>query len=577
MTHKYIPPHLRKYVVEQDYSLYTPVNQACWRFIMRISRDFLKDHAHPGYLKGLDEFGISTERIPRIQEMDRKLSRVGWGAVCVRGFIPPAAFMELQSLGILAVAADMRAPEHIHYTPAPDIVHEAAGHAPIIADPAYAEYLGHYGSIASKAIASREDMDLYQAIRELSDVKESPHSSGRDIADAVKNLEQAMENISYISEAAIMSRMNWWTVEYGLIGDIKNPKIYGAGLLSSVEESYHCLSEKVKKIPFSIDCINYAYDITEPQPQLFVTPDFNSLTLALEELSGTLSVRRGGKYGVETALKAGTVTTSEFDSGLQISGILSDRILTSDGEPAYIQFSGAVQLSVSGEQLKGHGGEYHNTGFGSPVGKIRELNASPHLLTPNELAAKGFRKKKQMEFSFESGIRVSGVLDGITVEKGKVLLMSFQSCTVTLGDRILFRPEWGTYDMACGGKIVSVFGGPADWTEYARFIDEPEPKNELPRRLKNLSWKDKKLNEMYQQVREMREKGRIDEEKLEIIYHALVENYPEDWLLKLEMMEILRSYDRPWVNEMMTELIYFSTQPMDYAMCLKRGLELINR
>ena len=73
----------------------------------------------------------------------------------------------------------------------------------------------------------------------------------------------------------MLSRMNWWTVEYGLIGNIKNPKIYGAGLLSSVSESENCLNNKIKKIPFDLDCINYAYDITEQQPQLFVTKNLN--------------------------------------------------------------------------------------------------------------------------------------------------------------------------------------------------------------------------------------------------------------------------------------------------------------
>ena len=58
--------------------------------------------------------------------------------------------------------------------------------------------------------------------------------------------------------------MNWWTAEYGLIGEIDDPKIYGAGLLSSVIESYHCLSEKVEKIPYTIDSTKYDYDITEP-------------------------------------------------------------------------------------------------------------------------------------------------------------------------------------------------------------------------------------------------------------------------------------------------------------------------
>ena len=71
------------------------------------------------------------------------------------------------------------------------------------------------------------------------------------------NLNNALDSISFISESAYLARMNWWTVEYGLIGDISNPKIYGAGLLSSIGESENCLTDKVKKLPISIDCINF--------------------------------------------------------------------------------------------------------------------------------------------------------------------------------------------------------------------------------------------------------------------------------------------------------------------------------
>ena len=86
----------------------------------------------------------------------------------------------------------------------------------------------------------------------------------------------------------MLSRLHWWTVEYGLIGSLKNPKIYGAGLLSSVGESQNCLTDSVKKIPFSIDCINYNYDITEQQPQLFVTESFSKLTDVLHEFEKTM-------------------------------------------------------------------------------------------------------------------------------------------------------------------------------------------------------------------------------------------------------------------------------------------------
>ena len=118
--------------------------------------------------------------------MDEKLRRFGWRAVAVSGFIPPAAFMEFQSLGVLPIACDMRKLENLAYTPAPDIVHEAAGHAPIIADPEYAAYLREYGEVSRKAIFTDQDMAVYEAIRNLSGVKEDPASTPEQLAAAPK-------------------------------------------------------------------------------------------------------------------------------------------------------------------------------------------------------------------------------------------------------------------------------------------------------------------------------------------------------------------------------------------------------
>lgn len=153
-----IPNHLRLYVVEQDYEKYTARDQAAWRFIMRQAREYFAIHAHPVYLRGLEETGIDISQIPKIIDMDMKLSKFGWGAVCIRGFIPSAAFLDFLAHRILPVAADMRTLEHIHYTPAPDIVHEAAGHAPILADAEYRSYLSRYAFLAKKAISSDEDI-----------------------------------------------------------------------------------------------------------------------------------------------------------------------------------------------------------------------------------------------------------------------------------------------------------------------------------------------------------------------------------------------------------------------------------
>ncbi|MBP1620374.1 MAG: phenylalanine-4-hydroxylase, partial [Acidobacteria bacterium] len=92
-----LPRHLRQYIVEQNYHDYSPVDHAVWRYIMRQAFDFHRRHAHASYLEGLERSGIGLERIPRVEEMNEILGRIGWGAASVDGFIPPAAFMEFQA------------------------------------------------------------------------------------------------------------------------------------------------------------------------------------------------------------------------------------------------------------------------------------------------------------------------------------------------------------------------------------------------------------------------------------------------------------------------------------------------
>ena len=237
-----LPAYLKKHCVEQDYDAYTARDHAAWRFIMRQNRAFFRKHAVAVYEKGLEKTGIPIDRIPRIAEMDAKLQKFDWGAVAVCGFIPPAAFLEFQARGVLAIATDMRTVDHIEYTPAPDIVHEAAGHAPIIAHPAYANYLRRYARVAQKAIFSKEDVDVYGAIRYLSDIKENPDTKPEEIILAEKKFIDVSQQVTHVSEAAKVARMAWWTVEYGLVGKMKSPLIYGAGLLSSVGESQNCFS-----------------------------------------------------------------------------------------------------------------------------------------------------------------------------------------------------------------------------------------------------------------------------------------------------------------------------------------------
>ena len=159
---------------------------------MKISLPFFMKNAHESYISGLEMIGIPLDRIPKVDEMDKKLDAYKWGAVTVKGFIPPIIFMEFLSRRVLPIAVDMRTLEHVTYTPAPDIIHEAAGHAPIIANTDYADYLCAYGEVAKKAIQSKHDSELYKIIKKMSDMKEDPNVSKVEL----KKIEDDLENKS---------------------------------------------------------------------------------------------------------------------------------------------------------------------------------------------------------------------------------------------------------------------------------------------------------------------------------------------------------------------------------------------
>lgn len=517
-----LPQHLQKYIVEQNYQKYTAVDHAVWRYVLRQLKNYLSKHAHSSYLDGLEKTGIEIEYIPKIEDISSKLEKFGWRALPVSGFIPPAAFMELQSLSVLPIASDMRSMDHLRYTPAPDIVHEAAGHAPIIADPEYAAYLKEYAQVAKKAIISKEDLDLYKAIRELSDIKENPSSTPQQIAEAEAELERVSESMSFVSEASELSRMNWWTAEYGLIGDIKSPKIFGAGLLSSVGESQWCLSEKVKKIPLSVNCIKQTYDITEPQPQLFVADSFKHLSSVLKDLSDTMAFNLGGLKGLQKALQAETVNTVEFENKLQISGKLQNILQTKNSEVAYLQFNGPTQIAYAAKEVSGHDKNYHAHGYGTPVGTIKNTNV--HELEVNQT----------LNLEYTSGVKVTGTLKAKTSLSNDAIILTFENANCWFESQHLFKPEWGLYDIIIASTVTSVFGGPADRIAYGETDDFVASRVAAPQ----YTPEQIRLFAFYQKVRDLRQAPEQQASQVEELFEQTKIQYPEEWLLFVELLEM---------------------------------------
>ncbi|MCE9667992.1 aromatic amino acid hydroxylase [Myxococcus stipitatus] len=514
LTISRLPPHLRRYVVSQDYEAYTPRDHAVWRHILGKLRGHLADKAHPVFLEGLEATGIGAERIPSLDEMNVKLARLGWSCVGVRGFIPPAVFTELQSMGVLAIAADIRTHEHIDYTPAPDIVHESAGHAPIIANRRYAEYLKACGLVGFKAIASVEDQASFDAIRNLSVVKEDPDASEEERAHAEARLVAANASRRYVSESTRATRLYWWTAEYGLVGKLESPRIYGAGLLSSIGEARHCLTPAVRKLPLDVSCVDTDFDITRMQPQLFVARDFEHLFEVLAQFESTLAWKRGGDHGLEEARKARTVNHLVLADGREVTG----RVLESVPAPrpvapgltaALVRMEGPVIVSRGG---KGDGGRPWNgpalVAFGSGV----------------------LPRRGPFKLSLESGLE----LEGFASDGGEVLALRAR-----LAGRELDVPA--VTKLFVTTHLPSVAGGPSDPETWDRWFGEvnafAEGDGEAKARARKALALHPSLAALYREVRDLRDAGKAKPERLAQIAAAATD-FQDDWLLRVEVDEL---------------------------------------
>lgn len=566
-----LPKHLKQFIKPQNYEDYTPINQAVWRYVMRKNVDYLSKVAHNSYLDGLKKTGISIENIPSMYGMNRILKEIGWAAVAVDGFIPPNAFMEFQAYKVLVIASDIRQLENIEYTPAPDIIHEGAGHAPIIANPEYAEYLRRFGEIGCKAISSARDYEIYEAIRLLSILKEAEGVDPKEIQKAQEQVDYLQQNTGEPSEMALIRNLHWWTVEYGLIGTVENPKIYGAGLLSSIGESTWCMTENVKKLPYTINAAQQEFDITKPQPQLFVTPDFAYLNEVLENFANKMALRTGKLEGVKKLIHSNALGTVELNTGLQISGVFTNAI-ESEGKPVYIQTTGKTALAYREKELVGHSTKTHADGYGTVIGKLKGINLAIEDMSPKDLKAYSIYEDKHVDLEFEGDIIVSGtIITGTRNIQGKIILISFKDCTVKHGNEILFRPEWGIYDMAVGAKIVSAFSGPADYNSFDLITHVPSSKTIKAKR----DERKLKLENLYADIRAYREDDK--DINLEKVLNLLITEYPADWLLSVEILELAKRDNKTELyKNAFDHLTALQSNRPEVAHLIKDGISIIN-
>jgi phenylalanine-4-hydroxylase len=291
----------------------------------------------------------------------------------------------------------------------------------------------------------------------------------------------------------------------------------------------------IKKIPYTINTLNYSYDITKTQPQLFVTPTFQNLIDVLETFANTMAFRVGGAYGLQKAVGSKNTCTAVYSSGLQLTGTFTDFKTDDKGGVVYIRTTGPSALAAGGKQLDGHGKDYHSQGFSSPVGKLKGHALPLENLSAEDLNYFGIAEGKEAILNFESGITVSGLVKTVSSVNGKTQLITFENCTVKdKQEKVVFDPAWGVYDMAVGEKITSVFCGAADKDAFVEIAY----KSNTGTHHAEYDTRTIELHQLYEQVRNRRQNGG-DFGFLGNVWFALQKNHHDDWLCALEILEIL--------------------------------------
>lgn len=524
-----LPADLAGYVVEQDYSRYDAADQATWHFVLRHLRDHLQHVAHPSYLRGLERTGLTGSSLPRIAEMNERLAEFGWGAVCVSGFLPPRVFQAFQGLSILPIAADIRTPKHLSYTPAPDIIHEAAGHAPLLIEPTYASYLRAIGNIGERAFSNPEDHAVYQAIARLSVVKEDPGASPEQVQLAEQQLQDALSAQRQTSEATRLARLYWWTAEYGLIGTPQRPLLYGAGLLSSLGEARSCLDPGVSKRWLELECLDVDYDITRPQPQLFVTKNFEQLHDVLQRAASTLASVRGGRVALAAARQSRLPAVIEWTNGCSASGRVCE-YRDEARELLSISFRGPTEVTWPQQAFT------YGTVNQPQKDWTLALGLKPTRTLDQEDLRRALDSRERLSLRSRSSYVEGRVQGAVCVERAdgglRVLALELWDASLRIEGGAATRCERGLFPL-----LDDELTARPDDREVTKTF--PRSRQAPPRRL--LDDGARRLRQLYEQARLLGNDVTCPHTRtrVEALYDAVDRQYPDEWLLRWTLLERL--------------------------------------
>ena len=227
----------------QEYRKYTQEDFKVWETLFNRQMILLKEHASPAYLDAIDKIGFREDVIPDFEKVNETLQGLtGWQLTVVPCLVPQREFFELLSQKIFPATCWLRAFAELDYIEEPDMFHDVFGHVPLLTNKAYARFMQAFGTMALEWI---EDPGIIDKL----------------------------------------SKIYWFTVEFGLVDEADDIKIYGAGILSSPGETLHSMKKEITKKRFEVsEILNTVYRTDVLQEQYFIIDDFAQLDKMLPKV-----------------------------------------------------------------------------------------------------------------------------------------------------------------------------------------------------------------------------------------------------------------------------------------------------
>ena len=226
--------------IEQVYKNYTTEDFTVWKILFERQLHLLQSLAAPEYLEALTKIGFTAYKIPDFKEVNLTLSKTsGWKLEVVEGIINESDFFELLSQKRFPATTWLRKLNELDYLPEPDMFHDVFGHVPLLIEPKFSSFFEEFGKLGVK-------------------FKDHTHI------------------------VQMLGRIYWFTIEFGLMKNEDELKIYGAGILSSHGESKYSVSDEPSHLAFNAETImNTEFENDKIQDKYFVINSFEELYLSL--------------------------------------------------------------------------------------------------------------------------------------------------------------------------------------------------------------------------------------------------------------------------------------------------------